>query len=41
MIPGPVPLKRKARDSKLNRLIEEVELLEANPLYAHVKFANG
>ena len=34
-------LKRKVRNSKYEPYVEEVELIEANPEYAHVKFPNG
>ena len=39
--PGPVLLKCFTRNSKYDLLVEEVELLEANPRYAHVRFPNG
>ena len=39
--PGPVLLKRYNRSSKFDPLVEEVELLEANPQYAQVKFSDG
>ena len=35
--PGPVLLKRNARSSKFDLLVEEVELLQANPHYAYVR----
>ena len=34
-------LKRHARSSKYDPYVDEVDLIEANPLYAHVKFRNG
>ena len=39
--PGPVLLKRHVRSSKYDPLVEEVELLESNPQYAHIRFPNG
>ena len=39
--PGPVLLKRNARSSKFDPLVEEVELLQANPHYAHVRYHDG
>ena len=36
-----VLLKRKVRKSKFDPLIDEVELIEANPKYAHVRFPDG
>ena len=39
--PGAVLLRRWNRQSKYDPLVEEVELLDTNPEYAHVKFANG
>ena len=39
--PGPVLLKRHARHSKYDPLVDEVELLEANPKYAHIRHSNG
>ena len=41
MSPGPVFLKRHVRNSKYEPLVDEVDLLEANPDYAHVRFPNG
>ena len=38
--PGPV-LKRQVRSSKTDPLVDEVELLEANPNYAHVRYPDG
>ena len=34
-------LKRHVRRSKYEPLIDEVELLDANPSYAHVKLQDG
>ena len=39
--PDPMLLKRFNRNSKYDPLVEEVELLEANPRYTHVRFPNG
>lgn len=39
--PGPVLLKNHVRTSKYDPLIQEVELIEANPNYAHVKLPDG
>ena len=39
--PGPVLLKRHVRQSKYEPLVEEVSLLDANPQFAHVRFADG
>ena len=36
-----VLLKRKVRKSKFDPLIDEVELIEAKPKYAHVRFPDG
>lgn len=39
--PGPVYLRRRVRHSKHDPMVDEVELLEANPNYAHIRFADG
>ena len=39
--PGKVLHKRHARQSKYEPLVEEVDLLEANPNYAHIRFDDG
>ena len=39
--PGPVLLKKHVRSSKYDSLVEKVELIEANPQYAHVRFQSG
>ena len=39
--PGPVLLKRQVRSSKTDPLVDEVELLEVNPNYAHVRYPDG
>lgn len=41
MSPGPVMLKRFVRASKNDPLVDEVELIEANPTYANIKYPNG
>ena len=41
MQPGTVLRKRNVRRSKYEPLVDEVELVEANPYYAHVKFPDG
>ena len=40
-MPGKVYLKRSVRASKHDPLVDEVELLQANPNYAHVRFPDG
>ena len=39
--PGPVLLKRHVRNSKMDPLVEEVDLIEANPRYAYISFPDG
>ena len=39
--PGKVLLRRFVRQSKNDPLVDEVELIEANPQYAHIRFDNG
>jgi len=39
--PGTVLLKRQVRHSKTEPLVDEVELLQANPNYAHVRYPDG
>ncbi|KFD64016.1 hypothetical protein M514_08656 [Trichuris suis] len=39
--PGPALLKKHVRSSKMDPLVEEVELLEANPQYAYVRYPDG
>ena len=41
LTPGPVLLKRHTRASKYDPFFDEVYLIEANPLYAHVRFQSG
>lgn len=39
--PGPILLKRHVRHSKVEPLVDQVELLQANPQYAHVRYPDG
>ena len=39
--PGPVLLKRHVRASKTDPLVDEVELLQASPYYAHIRYPDG
>eukprot|EP00795_Rhopilema_esculentum_P015052 gene15052-6216_t len=39
--PGPVLYQRHIRDSKFDPLVYEVELIDANPRYAHKRFQDG
>ena len=39
--PGKVLLRNFVRSSKQEPLVDEVELLEANPHYAHIRFPDG
>ncbi|XP_069936407.1 uncharacterized protein [Cherax quadricarinatus] len=39
--PGPVLLKSHRRMNKTDPLVEEVELLQANPHYAYIRYQNG
>ena len=41
MQPGTVLMKRNVRRSRYELLVDEVELVEAKPHYAHVKFPDG
>ena len=41
LAPGTVYLKRHNRQSKYEPFVDEVELLEANPNYAHIRYNNG
>ena len=41
MNPGPVLMKKNVRQSKYDPLVEEVELISANPQYAYVKLPDG
>ena len=39
--PGPVYLKKHVRERKTDPLVETVELLQANPQYAYVRYQDG
>ncbi|ROT74721.1 hypothetical protein C7M84_006746 [Penaeus vannamei] len=39
--PGPVLLRRHVRTSKTEPLVDEVELIQANPQYAHIRYPDG
>lgn len=39
--PGPVLLRRHVRTSKTDPLVDEVELIQANPQYAHIRYPDG
>ena len=39
--PGPVLMKKNVQNSKYDPCVEEVELLESNPHYAHVRLSDG
>ena len=39
--PGPVLLKKHVRLKKTDPFVEEVELIQANPNYAHVRYPDG
>ena len=39
--PGPVLVKKHVRNSKYDDLVEEAELIEANPQYAHIRLSSG
>ena len=39
--PGMVLLRRHVRSSKTDPLVDEVELLQANPNYAHIRYPDG
>lgn len=41
MHPAPVLLGKFQRRSKFDPLLEEVDLLEANPDYAHIRLTEG
>ena len=41
LAPGPVLLKRRNRSNKYDALVQEVELIEVNPQYAHIRYRNG
>ncbi|GFV22566.1 putative retrovirus-related pol polyprotein from transposon opus [Trichonephila clavipes] len=39
--PGPVLMKYQMRANKYEPIVQEMELIEANPDYAHVKLGDG
>lgn len=39
--PGPALLRRFVRRSKYDPLVDEVQILDANPNYAHIRYQNG
>ena len=41
LTPGKVSMKRHVRRSKFEPLVDEVDLLEATPQYAHVRLSSG
>ena len=41
LTPGPVLMKKNVRTSKFDPLVDEVELISANPQYAFVRLQNG
>ena len=41
MSPGPVLLRRFVRSCKNDPLVDQVELLDANPTYANIRYSNG
>ena len=41
MNPGPVLLRRQSKGSKYDPIVEKVDLLEANPEYAFIRFRDG
>lgn len=41
LTPGPILLRRNARSSKYDPLVDEVELLECHPQYAYVRLPDG
>ena len=41
MNPGPVYVRKQARKSKYDPLVEKVQLIHANPEYAFIRFDNG
>ncbi|XP_048577994.1 uncharacterized protein LOC125559879 [Nematostella vectensis] len=40
-LPGPVLLRRFVRANKNDPLVDQVELKDANPTYAHIQYADG
>lgn len=41
LTPGPVLMKKNVRSSKYDDEVEEVQLLESNPLYSHIRTTEG
>ena len=41
MAPGPIFLRRYPKGSKYETAVEKVELLDANPQYAFIRFPDG
>ena len=41
MTPGPVFLRKFVRSGKSEPLVEEAELIESNPSYAHIRYPDG
>ena len=41
MSPGPVLLSRYVRANKNDPLVDQVDLQEANPTYAHLRYMDG
>ena len=39
--PGPILLKRNMRNNKYETLVDEAELINANPQYAHIRYPDG
>ena len=39
--PGPVMLRKFLRNNKNDHLVEEVQLLDANPQYANIRYRDG
>ena len=39
--PGPILLRRHVQTSKTDPLVDEVELIQANPQYAHSRYPDG
>ncbi|XP_065642020.1 uncharacterized protein LOC136073774 [Hydra vulgaris] len=39
--PGPILMKRHLRNNKYEPLVDEVQLIDANPQYAHIKYPDG
>lgn len=39
--PGPIYMRRQVRANKTKALVDEVEMLQANPYYAHVRYPDS